>query len=103
MKGAVVNRLLKFYGFFLIAGVLIGGIAVHSLAANYNTDPPPTISSVDTLIYENFNGPEGKKQGGRPGTSWSRVMALKPTGKNLLVLVRSKKSMGLEEKPSENL
>ncbi|UCE65243.1 MAG: choice-of-anchor J domain-containing protein [Candidatus Zixiibacteriota bacterium] len=43
----------------IIAGILVGAFFSALSAANVNTDPPPTITTVDTLLYENFNGTPG--------------------------------------------
>jgi len=43
----------------LTLGILLGANSPYSYAADSYTDPPPRINSVDTLLFENFNGPEG--------------------------------------------
>lgn len=44
----------------LTVGIFTGANLSTSVAADSNNiDPPPNISSVDTLLFENFNGPEG--------------------------------------------
>ena len=50
---------LKFKILLLSAGVLWAAVFSPASASNINTDPPPTITSVDTLLYENFDGSEG--------------------------------------------
>jgi len=51
--------LSKFTILVKTAGILLGAIISISFAADRNTDPPPTITSVDTLLFENFSGAEG--------------------------------------------
>jgi len=43
----------------LTLGILLGANSSFIYAADYYTDPPPTVNSVDTLLFEDFSGAEG--------------------------------------------
>ncbi len=43
----------------LTLGILMGANSPFSFAADSQSDPPPEINSVDTLLIEDFSGPEG--------------------------------------------
>ena len=53
------SYLLRFMILLISTGVFWGALFSILSAENANTDPPPTITTVDTLLYENFNGTLG--------------------------------------------
>jgi hypothetical protein len=57
-----VSSLRDFLILALTLGILLGANTVTSYAADYYNDPLPEINSVDTLLFEDFNGPEGAFQ-----------------------------------------
>jgi hypothetical protein len=59
LKGANVFSSTKSLILALTVGIFLGANLSYSYAAESNNDPPPQISSVDTLIFEDFSGFEG--------------------------------------------
>jgi len=59
LKGIDVCNSKKYLILVLTVGILLGANTPYSMAEKANVDPPPSITSVDTLLFEDFSGPEG--------------------------------------------